>query len=247
MVDFITEVEEELRKDQYNRLLRRYGPYLVALIILIVSLAIFLEWRAYSSARQSRAVALTYMQTVDLVAEGDVDQAISDFIAIAQKASDGYGGLALMRAGALAFEKGDNLQAYELYNQAAEHFTSLRHRQLALLKAGYILLADEAYDEVIARMEPLAKIDQPYEFLARELRGLAAMETGDQALARQEFAYLEAIPGVGSNIRTRAQQNLNALKFLPSVVSEPTTEDSSAGLAAESEDNLTPVESLSDE
>jgi len=33
VVDFINEVEEELRKDEYNRLLRRYGPYILAVIV----------------------------------------------------------------------------------------------------------------------------------------------------------------------------------------------------------------------
>jgi len=33
VVDFIGEVQEELRKDDYNRWLRKYGPYLAGLIV----------------------------------------------------------------------------------------------------------------------------------------------------------------------------------------------------------------------
>ena len=37
MVDFINEVEEELRKDDYNRLLKKYGPLIGAVLSLIVA------------------------------------------------------------------------------------------------------------------------------------------------------------------------------------------------------------------
>ena len=49
MVDFINEVEEELRKDEYNRLLRRYGPYILAVIVAIVAGTGFLEYQKYTN------------------------------------------------------------------------------------------------------------------------------------------------------------------------------------------------------
>jgi len=43
VVDFINEVEEELRKDEYNRLLRRYGPFYYRLLLSLLLLLVLLS------------------------------------------------------------------------------------------------------------------------------------------------------------------------------------------------------------
>jgi len=54
--------------------------------------------------------------------------------------------------------------------------------------------------------------DAPYEFLARELMGFAALKSGDETLAREQFGYLESIPGVPPTIKERAKQNLSLMR-----------------------------------
>jgi len=56
-----------------------------------------------------------------------------------------------------------------LLDQAATTFETQRHKQLAQIKAAYILANDGAYSDVINRIGPLMEKDAPYEFLAREL------------------------------------------------------------------------------
>jgi len=212
VVDFINEVEEELRKDEYNRLLKRYGPYLLAVIVAIVAGTGFLEYQKYAEDKAARATSASYVAASDKAAEGNVEQSISDFLVIADKAPAGYAGLSLVRSAALKLESGDSAEAIRLLDRAATTFETPRHTQLAQIKAAYILANDGAYSDVISRIGPLMEKDAPYEFLARELMGFAALKSGDETLAREQFGYLESIPGVPPTIKERAKQNLSLMR-----------------------------------
>lgn len=214
MVDFINEVEEELRKDDYNKLLKRYGPYIAAVIFAIVAGTAFMEWRQYSTDRAARATAASYNEAISAAQKGETDKAVAQLTELADVAPSGYAGLSLMQAAIAKQDVGDRAGAVQLYDRAAEAFEQTRHKQLAQLKAAYILAGDGAYTDVIARVSPLAAKDAPYEFLARELLGVAAAQTGDDTLARQQFGYLESIPGVPPTIKERAKQSLSLMKPL---------------------------------
>jgi hypothetical protein len=69
-------------------------------------------------------------------------------------------------------------------------------------------------------MSPLSEKGEPYEYLARELIGFAAKESGDLETARGQFAYLETIPGVPDTVQTRAKVNLAMMGLAETEVSE---------------------------
>jgi len=211
VVDFINEVEEELRKDDYNELLRRYGPYILGITIAIILIAGFMEWRKSAADTSARATSAAYVTASNEAVDGDKAKALAQFIKLSEIAPDGYAGLSLMRAAALELDAGRRGESIRLYDQAAARFTQPRHIQLAQIKAAYILANDAAYNDVITRVSPLAEKDMPYEYLARELLAFAALETGDTAKARQQFAFLESIPGVPPSIQARAAQSLSLM------------------------------------
>lgn len=210
MVDFISEVQEELRKDDYNKWLKQYGPWALAGIALVVGGAGFMEWREAQDTRKASQTSASFLAASNLAAENK-DGAIADFLKISESAPSGYSGLALMQAANLKLEEGDPAKAVELLDQAATTFEMPRHIQLAQIKAVYILAGEGDYAQVIARATPLAEKDQPFEYLARELLGFAHMQNGDKNRARAAFAYLERTPGVPETIQARAKQNLGIM------------------------------------
>ncbi|RKQ71578.1 hypothetical protein DES40_0903 [Litorimonas taeanensis] len=209
MVDFINEVEEELRKDDYNKLLKRYGPALGVIIFLIIAGTAVFEWKKSSDDRVARAASASYISAAELAQNGEVDRAVDSFLALADKAPAGYSGLSLMRAATLELEQGSRAKAVALFDEAAAQFKLPRHAHLAKLKAAYILADNGAYADVSMRLDSLAAKDAPYEYLARELAGFVAFQSGDMTTARQEFTYLKSIPGVPSSIAQRATQYLS--------------------------------------
>ena len=220
MVDFINEVEEELRKDDYNRLLKKYGPLIGAVLFLIVAGTGFIEYRKYAADKKAQAVSAVYTAADKQLDEGRPDEAVAAFIDLSSTGPEGYAGLSLMRAAAIRQDQGEALGAVRHFDQAAEKFSIDRHKQLAQLKAAYLLADQGAYADVIGRVSPLAETEAPYEFLARELLGYAYSESGDKASAREQFAYLTSIPGVPATIKQRAEQSM-ALISAKTSVSEP--------------------------
>ena len=211
MVDFISEVEEELRKDDYNKFLRKYGPFVLGLLVAIVGYVGWLEWRDYSQTRTARAAAASYIAADDLLQDGKNDQARAAFLALADKAPDGYSGLSLMRAAVISTEAGNAAEAVRLYDAASARFDNPRHVDLAKLKSAYVLANEGAWDDVERRAESIAADGAPYEFLARELSASAALNLGNTDVARERFGYLANIPGVPQTIARRAQQALTLI------------------------------------
>ena len=229
MVDFINEVEEELRKDDYNRLLKKYGPAIGIVLFLIIAGTGFLEYKKYAADKKAQAVSAIYTAADKQLDEGSQDQAVAAFIDLGATGPEGYAGLSFMRAAAIREDQGDALGAVRLFDKAAEVFTIPRHKQLAQLKAAYLLADQGAYSDVVGRVTPLAETEAPYEFLARELLGYAHAESGDQVSAREQFAYLTSIPGVPATVKQRAEQSMALIGVktapaLPQPISEPATE-----------------------
>ena len=134
-----------------------------------------------------------------------------------------------MRAAAIRQDQGDPISAVRFFDKAAEKFAVDRHKQLAQLKAAYLLADQGAYSDVIGRVTPLSQTEEPYEFLARELLGYAHAESGDLAAAREQFAYLTSVPGVPATVKQRAEQSMALLSTknslsAPAPVETPKTE-----------------------
>lgn len=220
MVDFINEVEEELRKDDYNRLLKKYGPLIGIALFLIVAGAGFIEYRKYADDKKAQVVSAIYTAADKKLDEGDTDAAAVAFADLGATGPEGYAGLSLMRAAAIRQDQGDVLGAVQFFDQAAEKFSIPRHMQLAQLKAAYLLADQGAYADVIGRVGPLAERDAPYEFLARELLGFAYAQAGDSSSAREQFAYLTSVPGVPATVKQRAEQSM-ALMGTDTTLSAP--------------------------
>lgn len=218
MVDFIHEVEEELRKDSYNELLRKFGPWIIGACVLIVAATGAYEYFKTADARAAKAASISYVEAAKMVEDGDRDAAIARYVAIGQKAKPGYAGLSLMQAAALKLEDGERAEALRLFDQAAQTFDTDLHKQLANLKAAYILADDGRYDDVNQRLTGLAESGQPFEYLARELKGFVALAQDDVKSAKSEFSYLARSPDVSEGIRNRAEQ---VLALTPSLAVAP--------------------------
>ena len=211
MVDFINEVEEELRKDKYNALLRKFGPLIIALIFAVVAGAGYVEYQKYSKSKKARATAASYTKASKLAEEGDFQAAIEKFIAISDIAPRGYAGLSLSRAAGLKVQLGDMDAAVKLFDKSANAFELPIHKDLSSLKAAYILMELGRFDEVKTRTGELALDASPYKDLAKELLAYASMNTGDAETAREQFTYLSNAPGVLSGVKARAKQAMSLL------------------------------------
>ena len=97
MSDFIREVDEEYRQDQFRRFLSRY--WIALLLLAVAILAAAGGWRAYQYVRQQRAEAAgaRYFDAVNAYA-ADPKASLAGLDALAQDGPAGYRTLARFRA-----------------------------------------------------------------------------------------------------------------------------------------------------
>ncbi len=208
MVDFINEVEEELRKDKYNQLLRKFGPYIVGVIIVIVAATGYIEYNKSKTSNTAKSASAAYMSAGKIEASGDLQTAIAKFVALADVAPDGYAAMSLTRAAGMKVQLGDLDAAVNLLDQAAVKFAEPVHKDLAGLKSAYILLEQGRYDEAQVRASSLAVNGAPYADLAKEVLAHAAYNSDDIAAARSNFTYLSNAPGVLNGVKARSEAAL---------------------------------------
>ena len=172
---------------------------------------LFSNFKNIHSQKQARASSASYVVANKLSEDGNLQEATNKFVALADVAPQGYAGLSLSRAAGLKVQMGDLLGAVDLLDKSAQSFAQPVHRDLASLKAAYILMELERYDDVHARVATLITENAPYQDLAKELQAHANLKSGNIKDAKSQFSYLANVPGVLDGVKTRAKQTISLL------------------------------------
>jgi len=219
VVDIFDEVDEELRAERAQQLLKRYSGLIIAAVLVIVgAVAGWQGWHWYE-ARQDQAAAteyLTAMTLADATAAGSSAAsraaAIAAFDRLTGTAPEGYRTLARLRQAALKAEAGDKAGAASLWDQVAGDSSAdplLRDLASLLWAAHQIDSGDPALVE--ARLKPLAAPDNPWHALAQEQQALLDMRQGRNDEAKATLRRLAQDTTAPNGVRGRAGGLLNRL------------------------------------
>jgi hypothetical protein len=203
--DIFQEVDEEVRREQLNRLWQRYGNYFVALCVLIV--AGVAGWRGYDYWQTKKAgeAGTAFEQAATLAETGKHQEAEAAFSKLAADGTAGYRVLARLReAGELSST--DSKAAVAAYDTiAADSSAGQLTRDLAAVRAGYLLVDSAPYPELQTRLEPLTANGRPFRHSAREILALSAWKSGDMEAARKWTDLIMTDPQTPPQTRSRAQ------------------------------------------
>ena len=209
MVDIFDEVDEELRAERAQAVLRRYAGVIIAAAVLIVGAAAgWQAWRWYQ-AKQDAAAAQQYMVAMHAANAAATDDARRQALAALQPvvagAPDGYRTLARLRAAALKADSGDVAGAATLWTEvAADSGADPLLRQLAsLLWATHqIDTADPALLE--SRLKPLTEPGNVWRPLAEEQLAVLDLRQGKPDPARTILTRLANDVTAPAGLRGRA-------------------------------------------
>lgn len=209
MVDVFDEVEEQLRQERYQSLLRTWGPWVGAgALAVVVSVAGYQYWQWRSGAQAAEA-SDQYMSAAAAFEEGNLGEADSEFAALAETGPRGYAALALLRRGELALQQGQAEEAARLFEQAAERAPEPVTRDLARYKAALARFEGLSYDDLTVRLRPLTEGAAPFGALARELIGAAAMREERWDEARRIYQLLSVGLDAPQGVSRRATEALS--------------------------------------
>jgi len=205
MSDIFREVEEDVRREQAKKLWDRYGIYVIGAAVLIVAItAGYRGWEWYTAKKAAESGA-EYYAAMQLAREGNVDEARVAFDALAAKGG-GVGTLASLRAAAAMAQSGDREGAVAEFDAIANRSgVQADLRNVARVRAAYVLLDMNDRAGVEQHVADLADSGSVWRASARELLGLAAYQDGDIETATARFEELLADSDTPSDMRARAQ------------------------------------------
>ncbi len=205
MTDIFSEVDEEIRKERFRKLWERYGIYVVAVAVLIV-LGVG-GWRAYEwhLQRQAAQSGAEFEAAIALSQEGKAKEAEAAFAKIAQEGTPSYRALAKLREANEVSKRDPKAAAATYRTLAGDPSLNAVLRDVAALRAGYIIVDSAGYDEVRKLLEPMSGADRTFRHSARSLLALSAWKAGNSAEARRWAEMISADPETPSAARGQAE------------------------------------------
>ena len=208
---FIREVNEELRSDQMKALWRQYG-----LLIAIVAVAIIIGtagYRGYQYWSDTKASASgdEFLSAMKLASEGKTDDALAAFQKLEKDGFGNYPVLARMRAATLLSEKDPKgaVQAFDTIGKDTSEPDAIRN--VAKLRAAWLMIDDAKYDAVAAEVEELTDAQNAMRHSAREVLGLSAFKNGNFKQAKDWFQAIANDQATPVNVGHRAQIMLDLI------------------------------------
>ncbi|VAW17927.1 Mlr7403 protein [hydrothermal vent metagenome] len=206
MSDIFREVEEELRQEKLKSLWKRYGAYVIAAMVLIVGAVG--GYRFYQSwvVSQSGLSGAKYATALRFLGESKFDQAAPILDELAKEGYGAYPVLARFQEAASLAKSGSRDEAVTLYDTIANDASvDATFRDLARIRAGFLLVDIASPEEVAERMAPLATDDGIWRHTAREIMALSQYGAGNFSKADEIFDSIMADPAAPARLKSRAE------------------------------------------
>jgi len=185
--DIFQEVDEEVRREQLQKLWERYQNLVYAGIFLILAgVGGYLGYERYQEKRAAETgAAFEAAQTLDQ--EGKAADAESAYAKVVAEGTASYRDLARVRQAAELAQRDSKLGIAAYEKIADDKAVDPAWRDLAGLRAGSLYIDAGSFNDARSRLEPLASEGRPYRYTARELLALGAWRAGDTAGAKRWF------------------------------------------------------------
>jgi hypothetical protein len=246
--DIFHEIEEEVRRERYAQLWKRYGDYiLAAAALIVVGVA---AWQLWSRYQSNQRVDASNKYIVALETQ-DPAKAASAFAKLGQTAPDGYALLSRMQEANSLQAAGRTEQAAALYRKLMKEsdplFASVARLRLAWAQADTMSKKD-----MHALLDPLTGAGNSFRYMANELLAYADYRDGDVAAAQTEYEALAKEKDASDGIKERAHamaaflaagglRNVGRVPPPPPKPAEPSTTASSSAPSSASASAPTPA------
>lgn len=211
MADIFKEVDEDLRRENLEKVWKKYGRYFIGLAAMVVlAVAGVQGWRAYDLDQRGK-LSDRFGAAIELTRGGETSAGLDAMIDMSDAGAAGYAGLAAFEEARLRAESGDTNGAIAVWDRiASDSGLGQGFSEAATLFS--VLHQIDSGDAAIlrGRLEPLAGDDKPFRATARELLAVIALGEGDIATARELYTQISDDREAPAGLRQRATQMLAA-------------------------------------
>lgn len=204
MTDIFREVEEEVRRERYEKLWKQYGDYIIAgAALVIISVAAFQLWRVYQQRRDATA-SQTYSNAEQVLAMGQAGEASEAFAKLAQTAPSGYARLSQLEQANALYASGNVPEAVELYKAVAAKGDPVL-ASIARIRAAWATVETAPLSETQALLQPLTDGANPWHPVAREILAYADYRAGNTKAAYAAYRSIAAEHDAPKGVRMRSE------------------------------------------
>ena len=213
MADLFQEIDDELRQDKASRLWRVYGKYVVAAaIVVIISVGGYKFWKQKQLDDGEKA-SIAYETALARSASGDYKGAIDQLNEEEIGTVAGYAALSQMQKANLAMKINDFEAALITFKEIAEHDNYPRSiKEWASFRYAAVRVEKQIDSNASSDLDSLITTDSPWRFLAKEIKAIKEIETGNKSGAKAIFSELADDENAPERLRVRAAEFLKILQ-----------------------------------
>lgn len=203
MTDIFHEVEEEVRRERYEKLWKEYGDYIIAAAAFIVIAAAGWQlWRYYEQRQQLQASS-EYLAAQQLLDAGQAPAAAEAFGKLAASAPSGYAEVSrLQEAGALQ-QAGRTDDAEKLYMEIANGSDDIL-ASVARIRAAWAVVDTSTRDDLQKLLAPLTDPSSAWNPMAREILAYWDFHNGKMKSALAAYKKLASEQNLPESLHQRS-------------------------------------------
>jgi hypothetical protein len=209
---FLREVDENLRRDRARDFAKKHGKWLIAAVVLFLAASGGYIWWRQHQVQQSEKQVEQLTEIYSKIGSGAVGTIPQQLDKLSESGSKSVRASAEFTRAAVAIQQNDTKLALAKYKAlAADSSMPKPYRDIALIRQTALEFDQISPDEVITRMQPLAKPGEPWFGTAGEMTALAMIKQGKKDQAGRLFAAIARDKNVPDPIRARSVQIAGSL------------------------------------
>lgn len=202
MTDIFQEVEEEVRRERFEKLWKQYGDYVIAFAALIVLAAAGYQlWRYYDARERARA-SDAYQAAQTLVDSHQSADAAEAYSRLAKDAPSGYAQVAKLQEADAMLAAGQKNAAVAIYKQIAGGDNELL-AAVARIRTGWAIVEDTPRLELETLLAPLTDPTSAWQPMAREILAYSDYHMGATKEALAAYTALANDKNAPMGLRQR--------------------------------------------
>lgn len=218
------EIDEELRREQIEKLWQKYGVYALIFSVFIVAGVGGTKWLEANRKAAAEAAGATFNTAITSLEAGKTDEAAKALQGIVASGAPGYAQLAQLRLAGAALKAGNTAEALKSFEDLSKNSSADKLlRGFAQLQAASIRSTEADFTEMQNRLNDLIAAESPWRASARELLGVAALKAGKIDEARKAFEQILGERNAPPSVVQRAQTLMGRIVAADLAAAKPAT------------------------
>ena len=209
---FVREVDENLRRDRIRDFFIDNKAWLIGAVILFLVASGGFIWFQQHREKLAEQHVEQLAEIYKDIGTGKTQNVAQELDDLSSSGSKSVRATALFTRAAFAIQQSDNKLAIATYKKIADDGSLPKpYRDAALIRQTALEFDQLSPDQVVTRLQPLAKAESPWFGSAGEMTALALVKQGKTKEAGQLFAALAKDKDVPQSLRDRSIQIAGSL------------------------------------